>query len=162
MTRISLGRIRQAAAAIDPVFLGSPQYECEPLSHALGARLQFDQRLPGPDTLTVAEVHLGDQLAGRRGDVERALAPRDADDPDFIREGAQLGRHIGHHLRPTSRSAGATLPAAGPSIVRERQAHDHGRGHEPDEDGSTQEQEMTLDHSEGLRTAVGLARAAPW
>lgn len=41
MTRISLDRIRDAAAAIDPVFLGSPQYECEPLSDALGGHLQL-------------------------------------------------------------------------------------------------------------------------
>ncbi len=40
MTRISLSRIRDAAAGIDPVFLRTPQYECEPLSSALGASLQ--------------------------------------------------------------------------------------------------------------------------
>jgi len=48
VTRISLGRIREAAAAIDPVFLGSPQYECEPLSHALGARLQLKVEVLNP------------------------------------------------------------------------------------------------------------------
>jgi len=34
---ISIDRIKQAATAIDPVFLHSPQYDCEPLSKRLGA-----------------------------------------------------------------------------------------------------------------------------
>ena len=37
--RLSLANIERAAARIDPVFLNSPQYECEPLSQALGAVL---------------------------------------------------------------------------------------------------------------------------
>jgi threonine dehydratase len=35
-TSISVDRIREAAEAIDPVFLNSPQYACEPLSDRLG------------------------------------------------------------------------------------------------------------------------------
>jgi threonine dehydratase len=35
--RLSLANIERAAALIDPVFLDSPQFECEPLSQALGA-----------------------------------------------------------------------------------------------------------------------------
>ncbi|GKS73359.1 threonine ammonia-lyase [Acidovorax sp. SUPP950] len=37
--RLSLRNIERAASLIDPVFLHSPQYECEPLSQALGAVL---------------------------------------------------------------------------------------------------------------------------
>lgn len=37
--RLSLRNIERAASLIDPVFLHSPQYECEPLSQALGAAL---------------------------------------------------------------------------------------------------------------------------
>jgi len=37
--RLSLDRIREAADEIDPVFLGSPQFDCEPLSEALGCHL---------------------------------------------------------------------------------------------------------------------------
>jgi threonine dehydratase len=37
--RITRARVQQAAGNIDPVFLRTPQYECEPLSAALGARL---------------------------------------------------------------------------------------------------------------------------
>jgi threonine dehydratase len=37
--RLSLARIEQAARVIAPQFLDSPQYECEPLSQALGVRL---------------------------------------------------------------------------------------------------------------------------
>src|SRR5262245_26124885 len=33
---ISVERIREAAGAIDAVFLNSPQYDCEPLSRRLG------------------------------------------------------------------------------------------------------------------------------
>ncbi len=37
--RLSLARIAAAREVIDPVFLGTPQYDCEPLSEALGCRL---------------------------------------------------------------------------------------------------------------------------
>ena len=37
--RVTVERIEQAAGRIDRVFLHSPQFECEPLSAALGARL---------------------------------------------------------------------------------------------------------------------------
>ena len=37
--RLSLARIEQAATIIDPVFLRSPQFDCEPLSQALPCRL---------------------------------------------------------------------------------------------------------------------------
>ncbi len=33
---ISIERIREAAGVIDPVFLNSPQFDCEPLSQRLG------------------------------------------------------------------------------------------------------------------------------
>jgi threonine dehydratase len=39
MTRLQLQRIEAAPRLIDPVFLGSPSYECESLGHALGVRL---------------------------------------------------------------------------------------------------------------------------
>jgi threonine dehydratase len=37
--RLSLERIEQSAQSIDPVFLNSPQFVCEPLSNELGVRL---------------------------------------------------------------------------------------------------------------------------
>lgn len=37
--RLSLDNIARAAALVDPIFLNSPQFECEPLSAALGASL---------------------------------------------------------------------------------------------------------------------------
>ena len=36
MVRLDLDRIRGASTSIDPVFLDTPQYECEPLGEALG------------------------------------------------------------------------------------------------------------------------------
>jgi len=38
-SRLSLDNIREAAGLVDPVFQASAQYECEPLSRALGASL---------------------------------------------------------------------------------------------------------------------------
>lgn len=46
--RLSLERIAAAAGAIDPVFLHSPQYECEPLSEALGCRLTLKLETANP------------------------------------------------------------------------------------------------------------------
>jgi hypothetical protein len=37
--RLSIERIEQATKIIDPVFLNSPQFVCEPLSEELGKRL---------------------------------------------------------------------------------------------------------------------------
>jgi len=39
MVRLDLDRIRQARTVIDPVFLGSPQYDCAPLGDALGCSI---------------------------------------------------------------------------------------------------------------------------
>jgi threonine dehydratase len=46
--RLSLARIERAAAVIDPVFLDSPQFECEPLSQALDARLTLKVETMNP------------------------------------------------------------------------------------------------------------------
>ena len=46
--RLSLEHIRQAASQIDPVFLNTPQYVCEPLSEALGARLVLKLEVANP------------------------------------------------------------------------------------------------------------------
>ena len=35
--RLSIENIERSARVIDPVFTGTPQYNCEPLSQALGA-----------------------------------------------------------------------------------------------------------------------------
>jgi threonine dehydratase len=37
--RLSIERIEQATRVIDPVFLRTPQFVCEPLGEALGVRL---------------------------------------------------------------------------------------------------------------------------
>ena len=39
--RLSLVNIERAASQIDPIFLNSPQFECEPLSQALGASMRL-------------------------------------------------------------------------------------------------------------------------
>lgn len=46
--RLSLDRIAQAARIIDPVFLNTPQFECEPLSRELGCRLTLKLETANP------------------------------------------------------------------------------------------------------------------
>ena len=46
--RLSLDRIAAAARTIDPVFLHSPQYECEPLSDTLGCRFTLKLETTNP------------------------------------------------------------------------------------------------------------------
>ncbi|MBK5256588.1 MAG: pyridoxal-phosphate dependent enzyme [Vicinamibacteria bacterium] len=47
-SRLSLDHIAEAAAAIDPVFTNSPQYECESLSRELGVRLTLKVETANP------------------------------------------------------------------------------------------------------------------
>lgn len=46
--RLSLANIRRAVSVIDPVFLGSPRYNCEPLSQALGCALTLKIETANP------------------------------------------------------------------------------------------------------------------
>jgi threonine dehydratase len=46
--RISLERIEAAAGAIDPVFLNTPQWVCEPLADALGTRIALKAEVLNP------------------------------------------------------------------------------------------------------------------
>jgi threonine dehydratase len=46
--RLSLANIERAARSIDPTFLNSPQYECEPLSQALGCALTLKVETTNP------------------------------------------------------------------------------------------------------------------
>ena len=47
-TRLDLGRIRAARRVIDPVFLDSPLYRCEPLERALGCRVSVKLETANP------------------------------------------------------------------------------------------------------------------
>jgi threonine dehydratase len=81
--RLSIDRIKQAAKIIDPVFLNSPQFVCEPLSEKLGKRLvlkietlnpirSFKGR--GADFL-VSQVKDGDRLiCASAGNFGQAMA----------------------------------------------------------------------------------------
>jgi threonine dehydratase len=46
--RLSLDRIREAARTIDPVFLHTPQYVCEPLGDSLGVRVLLKVEILNP------------------------------------------------------------------------------------------------------------------
>lgn len=46
--RLSLDRIAEAARVIDPVFLGSPQYVCEPIAERAGCRLTLKVETANP------------------------------------------------------------------------------------------------------------------
>ncbi len=47
-TRLDLGRVQAARAVIDPVFLDSPLYSCEPLGRALGCRVSVKLETANP------------------------------------------------------------------------------------------------------------------
>jgi threonine dehydratase/peptide deformylase len=70
--RVSLDRIAEAARTIDPVFLGSPQFVCEPIAERVGCRL----------TLKVETINPIRSFKGRGADyavakrVERAPGDR--------------------------------------------------------------------------------------
>lgn len=46
--RLSLARIERAAALIDPLFKGTPQYDCEPLSRSLGVAMTLKVETMNP------------------------------------------------------------------------------------------------------------------
>jgi len=83
MTRLSLARIERAASLIDPVFLHSPQFDCEPLSQAVGARVLLKVETMNPirsfkgrgAELLVANVPRGDQvITASAGNFGQAVA----------------------------------------------------------------------------------------
>lgn len=85
-SRLSLDRIAAAARAIDPVFLHSPQYECESLSEALGCGLMLKVETVNPirsfkgrgaDFFLAEAGHRGDErplVCGSAGNWGQALA----------------------------------------------------------------------------------------
>jgi threonine dehydratase len=102
--RLELDRIRTAVAAIDPVFLDSPQYECAPLGEALGCSITLKvetlnpvrsfkgrgtetvmaslaERLDRPAAVCASAGNLGQALAysgARRGIPVTVIAARSA------------------------------------------------------------------------------------
>jgi len=94
---ISLDRIREAARVIDPVFLHTPQYECEPLSDRLGTRT----------VLKVESVNPIRSFKGRGTDylLHRLVAPDQGFvqvDLELIQLGAFLKKanRLRHHFGP--------------------------------------------------------------
>jgi len=69
--RLTLQRIDEAARLIDPVFLSSPQYECEPLSDVLGVRL-------------VLKVETCNPIRSFKGRGAELFLARDADDTPLV------------------------------------------------------------------------------
>ncbi|MDA0699811.1 MAG: pyridoxal-phosphate dependent enzyme [bacterium] len=69
--RLAVQRIEEAVRLIDPVFLGSPQYECEPLSDALGVRL-------------VLKVETCNPIRSFKGRGADLFLARDADDAPLV------------------------------------------------------------------------------
>lgn len=67
--RISMARIESASASIDPVFLNSPQFECESLSNVLGVRA----------VLKVETVNPIRSFKGRGACLYMANVPRDCE-----------------------------------------------------------------------------------
>ena len=74
MTRLDLDRIRRAEAAIDPVFLNSPQYECAPLGDALGCSI----------TLKVETLNPVRSFKGRGTETAMSALSQRADSPAAV------------------------------------------------------------------------------
>jgi threonine dehydratase/peptide deformylase len=93
--RLSLARIAEAARCIDPVFLGSPQYVCEPLAELAGCRL----------TLKVETANPIRSFKGRGADyavaqlVERAGAGADARRPIVCASAGNFGQGMAYACR---------------------------------------------------------------
>lgn len=131
--RVSLDQVEDAARVIDPVFLRTPQFVCEPLSAELGVRLALKVETLNPlrsfkgrgADLLVAGARPGEPLvcasAGnfgqamayacrRRGDDGQAglLRPTRADAPGAPHGARRLREHP-----PVARSRPPRGPAAG-------------------------------------------------
>ncbi len=94
MHRLSLPAIAEAAQRIDPVFLHSPQYECEPLSEALGCRL----------TLKLESCNPIRSFKGRGADyfVSRAVQAGD-DRPMVCASAGNFGQALAYACRKHGR-----------------------------------------------------------
>ncbi|MBY0507903.1 MAG: pyridoxal-phosphate dependent enzyme [Bryobacteraceae bacterium] len=90
--RLSLDRIARAAATIDPVFRGSPQFDCESLSSALGCRL----------TLKVETVNPIRSFKGRGADF--FLAEKRDERPLVCASAGNWGQALAYAARARGRS----------------------------------------------------------
>jgi threonine dehydratase len=106
--RLALQRIEEAARLIDPVFLASPQYECESLSDELGVRL-------------VLKVETCNPIRSFKGRGAELFLARDADDAPLVCASAgNFGQALAYAcrsraLRPTRCSPpNAPTPQGGP------------------------------------------------
>ena len=119
MVRLDLDRIRGAVAAIDPVFLNTPQYECAALGDALGCSM----------TLKVETLNPVRSFKGRGTEtVMASLARRGNGTAAVCASAGNLGQALGVQR-------GATRDPGDRCCVTDRQ-HDEGRAHEgPGRDG---------------------------
>ena len=93
--RIKMERIVDAAGVIDPVFLNSPQFNCEPLSEALGAQL----------TLKIESMNPIRCFKGRGADFLVAEAERAGDEREMICASAgNFGQAMAYSARRRGRS----------------------------------------------------------
>jgi threonine dehydratase len=84
-TRLDLDRIRSARRLIDPMFLNTPLYRCEPLGHALGCTVSIKLETANPvrsfkargtDLVTSRLTHAGERavVCASAGNLGQALA----------------------------------------------------------------------------------------
>jgi len=99
--RLSLDRIAEAARIIDPVFLGSPQYVCEPLAELAGCRLTIKIETTNP--IRSFKGRGADYAVGKLVDARRALV--ESPDRD-ARDGRDVGDAQDGRLAVVCASAG--------------------------------------------------------
>jgi threonine dehydratase len=113
--RLDLGRVLLAGSQIDPVFLDTPQYECEALGEVLGCRVVLKvetlnpvrcfkgrgtetvlSRLPGEAAVCASAGNLGQALAysGRRRGVKVAVVASSAANPFKIERMKAFGAEV--------------------------------------------------------------------
>jgi threonine dehydratase len=164
--RLDLGRIRSAVAAIDPVFLHTPQFEAAPLSEALGCSvtLKVETLNPvgsfkgrGTETVLAGLAREGGHSAvvcASAGNLGQALAYSGA------RQGIPVTVFAAETASPLKvermRALGATVHLAGADIETPRLL---ARAHADDEGSYLVEDSLDLATCEGAAT-IGLELVA--
>lgn len=110
MTRFSIQRIQQARDHISPVFMGSPQYECEPLSELLGCRL----------TLKVETINPIRCFKGRGTELAVAKLIADGHSSAVCASAGNLGQALAYSGRARSLPTTVVASAAASAIKLDR------------------------------------------
>ena len=111
------------------------------------ARLKLDQGRAGGDTLAVSEHDASDQFGRARGDVDRALAARHAQDPDLICELTRCRDGFSHGLTAPAAGAATTGAACAALVVRQGDLQHRRQDHQPHQTRRHENEKMAFEHA---------------